>query len=418
MPSPFFPSKDKLTLTLRTLRDVPPVVPLLFALAAFSVGYQCSAYAAWVSGLFANRGEGIYCIHNCQGAYESWYRNNLHAAHYASITPRLLVLSFPVAMTVAIILAMILGWLPNVKIRNLLPGLFLLYCGSFATAVLAVLSFPLVMFGGVFLAPIGLALALLAVAVYVYSPVFARSVIAERDPSIRGESGLVFFGLLLSSPLGVIIGMVLHWLFPTFILTYGIEIALGASFGASLAIPRVSRQRPPDPVVLRPRVFPVDRLTIERLVLALGAQVAVSFITMFQRASRPLLAGDARPYLIAPFILTELPFIILIYLLLREPGRRAFTFLTAMLAFGIIETLFNPTVVLSYRQIYLDHPIGLMWPAFSGLIYIITGVLAYMVIQKTGMRPKLWSAILGTVGMFCYFIFIEQITPYLNNLWN
>lgn len=418
MPSPFFPSKDKLTLALRTLRDVPPAVPVLFALAAFLVGYGCSAYAAWVSLQFANTGEGIYCIHNCQGAYESWYRNNQHAAHYASITPRLLVLSFPVAMTVAIFFAMILGWLPNLKIRNLLPGLFLLYCGSFATAVLAVLSFVLIMFGGLFLAPVGLALALLAVAIYIYSPVFARSVIAERDPSMRGESGLVFLASLSSIPFGLIIGAVLHWLFPTFILTYGIQVALGASFGASLALPRVSRQRPSVPVRVRPRVFPAERLTIERLVLALGAQVAVSFITMFQRASRPLLPGDSRPYLIAPFILTEMPFIILIYLLLKEPSRRAFTFLTAMLAFGIVETFFNPTVVLSYRQIYLDHPIGLMWPAFSGLIYIITAVLANMVIQKTGMKPKLWSAILGTLGMFCYFLFIEQITPYLNNLWN
>jgi len=415
VPSPLFPPKDKLTLALRALRDVPLGVPVLFALAAFLVGYGCSAYSVWVSGLFANRGEGIYCIQNCQGAYESWYRNNQHAAHYAGITPRLLVLSFPVAMTVAIIFAMILGWLPNVKIRNLLPGLFLLYCGSFATAVLAVLSFVLSLSG--ILLPLGLVFGLLAAAVYLYSPVFARSVIAERDPSMRGESGLVFFGLLLSSPLGVIIGMVLHWLFPTFILTYGIEVALGASFGASLALPRVSRQRLPVRVPVPPRVFPAGRQTIERLVLALGAQVAVSGITMFQRASRPLLPGDSRPYLIAPFILTELPFIILIYLLLKEPGRRAFTFLTAMLAFGIVETFLNPAVMLSYRQIYLDHPIGLMWPAFSALIYIITGVLAYMVIQKTGLRPKLWSATLSTVGMFCYFIFIKQVTPHLNSLW-
>ncbi len=415
MPSPLFPPKDKLSLALRTLRDAPARVPILFALAAFLVGYGCSAYAVWVSSLFANRGEGIYCIHNCQGAYESWYLNNQHAAHYASITPRLLVLSFPVAMTLATIFAMILGWLPNVKIRNLLPGLFLLYCGSFATAVLAVLSFVLGL--SAFTFPLAFVLGLVAVALYLYSPVLARSVIAERDPSMRGESGLVFFGLLLSSPLGVIIGMVLHWLFPTFILIYGIEVALGASFGASLTLPRASRQRLSVRVPVRPRVVAAERQTIERLVLALGAQVAVSGITMFQRASRPLLPGDSRPYLIAPFILTELPFIILIYLLLKEPGRRAFTFLTAMLAFGIVETFFNPAVVLSYRQIYLDHPIGLMWPAFSGLIYIVTGVLAYMVIQKTGLRPKLWSSTLSTVGMFCYFIFIKQVTPHLNSLW-
>jgi hypothetical protein len=88
-----------------------------------------------------------------------------------------------------------------------------------------------------------------------------------------------------------------------------------------------------------------------------------------------------------------------------------------MLAFGIVETFFDPMVVASYHQIYLDHPIGLMWPAFSGLIYIITGVLAYMVIQTTGLRPRLRSATLGTAGMFCYFFFIKQVTPHINSLW-
>jgi hypothetical protein len=143
----------------------------------------------------------------------------------------------------------------------------------------------------------------------------------------------------------------------------------------------------------------------------------VSAITMFQRSSRPLLPGQSIPNFIAPFILTQLPFVILICVLLTQPGRRAFTFLTAMLAFGIIETFFNPAVMLSYRQVYLDHPIGLMWPAFSGLIYIITGILAYIVIQKTRLKPRLWAVTLSTLGMFCYFIFVGQVTPYLNNLW-
>jgi hypothetical protein len=62
MPPPHFSSKDELTLALKTLREVPAGVPVLFALAAFIAGYLCSAYAVWVSGLFANRGEGINCV--------------------------------------------------------------------------------------------------------------------------------------------------------------------------------------------------------------------------------------------------------------------------------------------------------------------------------------------------------------------
>jgi hypothetical protein len=418
--SSLFPSKDKLTLALRTLRDVPIGVPLLFALAAFSVGYQCSTYAAKGSALVAqaSREPGVYCGSNCDGSYETWYRHNLEANSYSDKARRLMVFSFPVAMTLATLLAMCLGWLPNIRTPLLLlPGLFILYCGSIVTATLAVLSTAF--FLSVFF-PLGFVLGLVAVAVYLYAPVFARAVIVGRDPSIRGESGLVFFGSFLSIPLGVIVGMGLHRLFPTFDSIYGIEVALGAAFGASLALPQVSSQSPrifnrvlPRQRPMPSRIPPTERLTIERLVLALGAQVAVSFIMMFQRASRPLLPGHTTSYLIAPFILTELPFIFLIYQLLKQPGRQAYTFLIAILAFGLVETFLSPVSLLSYRQIYLDHPIGLLWPVFSGLIYIITGILAYTLIQKTALRPKLWSAVLGTVGMCCYFRLIKQMTPYL-----
>jgi hypothetical protein len=410
--SPLFPSRDNLTLALHKLRGTPARVPILFALAAFLVGYGCSAYAVRVSGLFARRGEGIYCVQNCQGAYEAWYRHNQEAASHVDPLRRLVVFSFPVAMTLAIIFAMSLGWLPETKISRLLPGLALLYGASIVAALLAMLSFTFSL--SLILLPVGIVFGLLAAAVYLYSLVLARAVLEGRDASLRaGDNGSVFIALWLASPFGLIIGAVLHLVFPTFIASYGIHLALGATFGASLASPRLSTQPPP----VRPRVSTTQRTTIERLVLALGAQVAVSAITMFQRASRPLLPGDPTPNFIAPFILTQLPFVILICLLLTQPSRRAFTFLTAMLAFGVIETFFNPAVVLSYRQIYLGHPIGLLWPAFSGLIYIISGVLAYLVIQKTGLRPRLWAVTLSTLGMFCYFILIEQVTPHLNNLW-
>jgi hypothetical protein len=108
--SSIFPSKDELVVALRTLRNVPARVPILFALAAFLVGYGCSAYAVRTSGLFAHRGEGIYCVQNCQGAYEAWYRHNQEAASHTDTLRQFVVLSFPAAMTLAIIFAISLGW--------------------------------------------------------------------------------------------------------------------------------------------------------------------------------------------------------------------------------------------------------------------------------------------------------------------
>jgi len=422
---PFFPPKDKFTFWLRTLRHVPVAVPLLFALAALLVGYQCSAYEARASVLVASasRDPGVY---SGPEAYETWYRHNLEANSSHATALRCMEFSFPVAMTLATILGAFLRWLPNIRIRAL-PALGLLYVGVTVAATMAVLSTSLFLSP---LFPLGFVLALLAVTVYLYSPVLARAVMAGRDPSIRGESGLVFLALLLSTPLGVMIGMALHRLFPTFHSIYGVEVAWGAVFGASLALPRIAPQPPTLLARALPRhlpartILPTERRTVERLVLALGAQIAVSSILLFQRASGPFLPGESASYFHAPLILArlpwlilaQLPLIILIYFLLKQPDRRAYTFLTAVLVFGIVETFLNPTVLLSYRQIYQVHPMGLMWPVFSGLIYIITGMLTYILFQRTAHRPKFWPVMLGIVGTSFYFGFIRQIPQNLISL--
>jgi hypothetical protein len=68
------------------------------------------------SSIEAHAGPGIYCVQNCDGAYESWYRHHQEAAGYSGRTLRLLVFGFPLAMTLATTLAMSFGWLPGISI--------------------------------------------------------------------------------------------------------------------------------------------------------------------------------------------------------------------------------------------------------------------------------------------------------------
>jgi hypothetical protein len=138
------------------------------------------------------------------------------------------------------------------------------------------------------------------------------------------------------------------------------------------------------------RLSPRGRKTIDRLVLALGARIAISAVTLLQ---------------------------VLIYALLKRPGRRAFTFLVALLALPILQALLNPLLLFSYGQIYTRHPIGLLWPFFSGLIYVVILALAYRAIQQTGLWPTPSSVILATVATFFYFFFVAEITPHLYGLW-
>ena len=153
------------------------------------------------------------------------------------------------------------------------------------------------------------------------------------------------------------------------------------------------------------------------LVLALAAQIAISAVGLFQLATFRFAPHNWTLMLLPSFILSELPYAILIYVLLRRPGRGAFTFLIAMLAMPILKTLFNPLLLNSYSQIHANHGMGLAWLVLSGLIYVATLVLAYVSIQRTGLWPKLSSAITATTAVFFYFFLIKAITPYLYSLW-
>jgi hypothetical protein len=164
-------------------------------------------------------------------------------------------------------------------------------------------------------------------------------------------------------------------------------------------------------------LWPVRHQTIDRLVLALVAQIAISAVTLFQLTTHAFVPHNWTLMLLPPFILSEMPYAILIYVLLKRPGRRAFTFLIAMLVMPILETLFNPVLLNSYSQIYRNHAMGSVWLVLSGLIYIVTLVLAYGAVQQTGLWPKFSSVIPATTAMFFYFFFIKAITPYLYSLW-
>ncbi len=188
--------------------------------------------------------------------------------------------------------------------------------------------------------------------------------------------------------------------------------------------PRTTTGEPPSPVSsLAPpprssaaslRLSPRTRNTIDRLALVLGAHIAVSAITWFQIASR---YAPRSLTLLPPFLLSEAPYALLIYFLLKRPGRRSFTFLLALLVLPILDVCFNPLVIASYRQIYANQSMGSVWLALSGLIYIVTVFLSYQAIRQTGLNPQPSWLILASVAAYFYFFLVREITPYLYSLW-
>jgi len=200
-------------------------------LAAFLSAYSGSPFSGRKSSPYVQQGQGIYCVRDCQGADDTWNRRNQEATSSANLGPLFLVFSFPVAMTLATILAVSLGWLPGISVSRLLSGLALLYGGSVATALLGILSLILGVTRWGPLALLGLLLGLLAVAANLYSLVLARSVMTGRDASTGREGRLVFLAFFASSALGSVVGGALYPLLPIFIFPNCMEMALGAAFG-------------------------------------------------------------------------------------------------------------------------------------------------------------------------------------------
>jgi hypothetical protein len=97
------------------------------------------------------------------------------------------------------------------------------------------------------------------------------------------------------------------------------------------------------------RLSPRGRKTIDHLVLALGAWIVISAVTLLQVASRASVPRNWTLPMLSGFILAQAPYAILIYVLLKRPGRRTFTLLIALLAVPILQALFNPLLLFSYR---------------------------------------------------------------------
>jgi hypothetical protein len=195
-----------------------------------------------------------------------------------------------------------------------------------------------------------------------------------------------------------------------------LPFATTSGSAAASALPRGPSLRLPGVLPVSHRLSPRGRKTIDRLGLALGARIAISAVAFLQVASRAFVPRHWTLDLLPGLILSQAPYAILIYALLKRPGRRTFTFLIALLAVPILQALFNP-LLFSYVQIYTNRPIGLLWPFFSGLIYVVTLFLAYRAIEQTGLWPTASSVILATVATFFYFFFVAVITPHLYGLW-
>ncbi len=173
------------------------------------------------------------------------------------------------------------------------------------------------------------------------------------------------------------------------------------------------------PATVPLHLSPLGRQSIDRLVLALGAQIFLSAVALtfnqlhFWSGPRIFAPFPLRNWglvLFGPFVLYHLPYAVLIYVLLKRPDRRAFTYSLAVPAILIMQSLLS----LGYFSLFAtQHPIAMIVLFVPWAIHIVILVLAYHAIQQVGLHPEPSSVMVAAVVTFAFFSLIHVLTPLL-----
>ena len=177
---------------------------------------------------------------------------------------------------------------------------------------------------------------------------------------------------------------------------------------------------PAEPRISLPlHLSPLGRKAVDRLVLALAAQIVLSAAAWifnqlhFWAAPRIFApfpsAGNWPLTLLLPFVLYHIPYAILIYVLSKRPDRRAFTYALAVPAVFLMQSL----VSLGYVSLFSRHPVAFLLLVIPWAVHIVILVLAYKAIQQVGTHPQPSSLIIAAVVTWIFFSFIHALTPIL-----
>lgn len=164
------------------------------------------------------------------------------------------------------------------------------------------------------------------------------------------------------------------------------------------------------------RLSPASRKMLDRLVLAMVAQILISPVAWifgqfrYWTAPNSLAQHNFVAVLLGPFILYHLPYGILIYFLLKSPSRRVLMYAIAVPSVILFHSLFSLGLVFHY---YVHEPFGSLLLFLPWLIHAVVLALAYQAIQQTGLHPHPPRLMGAAALVFLYFCVIDVVTPLL-----
>jgi hypothetical protein len=153
-----------------------------------------------------------------------------------------------------------------------------------------------------------------------------------------------------------------------------------------------------------PRLSPASRDAIRLLVYAIAAQIGLGALTWLW-ALRGLMLFKMHPGMWAPVasgIAADLPYIVIAYYLLTNPGRRTFAYALAVPAILIFFGIFS-SVGLAVALTRSPHPLASLALVVPWALHILIFKMAWRAIRQIGIHPDHKSLAVAAVVAFFYF---------------
>jgi len=163
---------------------------------------------------------------------------------------------------------------------------------------------------------------------------------------------------------------------------------------------------------------PASRAAIQRLILAIVAQIATQVVPVIfgWRWARSSVPANFRAALLTTFIsalASNVPYLVLLVSLLRRPGRRAFAYALAIPSilglYGIFGSSALIFVLLRGTNSLASFLIMIPWA-----LHVLIFYLAWKAIRLTGILPNPARIILAAVVVFLYYSLLPALLILVN----
>jgi hypothetical protein len=226
----------------------------------------------------------------------------------------------------------------------------------------------------------------------------------------------LFYGSILAAVVLVIIGV-----FSIAKLAKGI---VRESAGSQLPEPQAESKSlslaPPVTHDVAAHLSPASRAAIHTLVLALAAQIAAQVaigVLGWQWALQSPIASfrPSLPIALVSGVASNLPYLVLLFSLLRNPGRRAFAYSLVIPSLLILFGIFGNSATIFFFLRFAHSPASLLllipWALHIFILY-----LAWKAIRLTGIFPNPARLIVAAVVVFIYYSLVPVLLVALNYL--